>query len=130
MTMSTRPTADRTAPTVSKGRVGSGGTGSLIGRASTTIVATITAWNTNAHRQLIAVVMRPPISGPAAAPTPPMPVITPNALARDVMSLKSIVVRMYTGGINRAVPTPSKIELPTRSTPIPGDSALIRAPIP
>ena len=42
----------------------------------------------------MAVVMRPPISGPAAAPTPPMPVITPNALARDVMSVKSIVVRM------------------------------------
>ena len=45
------------------------------------MIATITAWNTNAPRQLIAVVMRPPISGPAAAPMPPMPVITPNALA-------------------------------------------------
>jgi hypothetical protein len=45
-------------------------------------------------RQLNAVVMTPPINGPAAAPTPPMPVITPNARARDVMSVKSIVVRM------------------------------------
>ena len=79
---------------VSKGRVGSGGTGSLIGRLRTTMIATITAWKTNAARQLMAVVMRPPINGPAAAPTPPMPVITPNALARDVMSVKSIVVRM------------------------------------
>ena len=51
---------------------------------------------------------------------PPMPVITPNARARDVTSVNSIVVRMYTGGISRAVPTPSKIELPTRSTPMPG----------
>ena len=40
------------------------------------------AWNTNAARQLIAVVMRPPINGPAAAPTPPIPLITPKAQAR------------------------------------------------
>ena len=70
------------------------------------------------------------MSGPAAAPMPPMPVITPKAFARDVTSVNSMVVRMYTGGINRAVPTPSKIELPTRSTPIPGEIALSRAPIP
>ena len=52
------------------------------------------AWKTNAARQLIAVVMRPPISGPAAAPTPPIPLITPNARARDVRSVNSKVVRM------------------------------------
>jgi hypothetical protein len=52
------------------------------------------AWKTKAARQLIAVVMTPPIKGPAAAPMPPMPVITPKARARDVMSSKSIVVRM------------------------------------
>ena len=63
-------------------------------RLSQTMTAMISAWNTNAARQLIAVVMRPPISGPAAAPMPPMPVITPKARARDVMSVKSIVVRM------------------------------------
>ena len=79
---------------VSKGRVGSAGTGSFILRLRNTIVATITAWKTKAHRQLSAVVMRPPINGPAAAPMPPMPVITPNALARDVTSSKNIVVRM------------------------------------
>lgn len=68
---------------------------------------------TNATRQLMAVVIRPPISGPMAAPIPPMPLIRPNAQARDFMSVKSMVVRMHTGGISRAVLTPSKIELPS-----------------
>ncbi len=90
----------------------------------------INAWNTNAARQLMAVVMSPPISGPAAAPTPPIPVMIPKARARDVMSLNSSVVRMYTGGISNAVPTPSKIELPRISTPRPGETALSNAPIP
>ncbi len=58
------------------------------------MTAMISAWKTNAARQLIAVVMRPPSSGPAAAPIPPMPLITPKARARDVVSWKSIVVRM------------------------------------
>jgi hypothetical protein len=40
------------------------------------------------------VVIAPPISGPVAAPIPPMPLITPNARARDFMSWKRIVVRM------------------------------------
>ena len=48
------PTADRIAPTASKGRVGSGAMGSTIRRLSRTIVATTTAWKTNAARQLIA----------------------------------------------------------------------------
>ena len=99
-------------------------------RLSTTITTMTSAWNTNAARQLMAVVMRPPISGPAAAPTPPIPLITPKARARDVMSVNSIVVRMYTGGISSAVPTPSKIEFPRISTPSPGDTALISAPMP
>ncbi len=45
-------------------------------------------------RQLIALVISPPISGPAAAPMPPMPLITPNARARDSRLWNSIVVRM------------------------------------
>ncbi len=94
ITTRTRPAADRTAPRVSKGRVGSGATGSTIERLSKTITAMTNAWKTNAARQLIAVVMRPPINGPAAAPTPPIPVITPKARARDVTSVKSSVVRM------------------------------------
>ena len=76
------PTADRIAPTTSNGRVGSGGTGSTIRRLSKDDHRDTTAWKMNAARQLIAVVMRPPISGPAAAPMPPNPLITPNARAR------------------------------------------------
>ena len=56
---------------MSKGRVGSGAIGSRIPRARNTIVTTITAWKTNAARQVIVVVMRPPIKGPVAAPRPP-----------------------------------------------------------
>jgi len=62
-----RPTADRIAPPVSKDRVGSGGRGSWTRRLSTTMTAMISAWKTNAARQLIAEVMRPPSS---AVPTP------------------------------------------------------------
>jgi hypothetical protein len=68
------------------------------------------AWKTNAALQLMAVVMRPPISGPAAAPIPPIPLIAPKARAREVTSPKYRVVRMYTGGISMAVPIPSRIE--------------------
>ena len=122
--------ADRIAPNASNGRVGSAGIGSATRRLSSTISATISAWNTNAARQLIAVVMSPPISGPAAAPMPPIPLITPNARARDVRSVNRSVVRMYTGGISSAVPTPSRTELPRISTPSPGETALNSAPMP
>ena len=88
------PTADRAAPTASKGRVGSAAIGSSILRLSRTIDATTKAWKTNAARQLIPVVMTPPIKGPAAAPTPPMPLITPKARAREARSSKRSVVRM------------------------------------
>ena len=54
----------------------------------------IRAWKTNAARQVIVVVMVPPISGPVAAPIPPMPLITPNAHARDFKSVNAKVVRM------------------------------------
>ena len=50
--------------------------------------------HTSPARQLIAVLIAPPIRGPVAAPIPPMPLITPNACALDFMSLKSRVVRM------------------------------------
>jgi hypothetical protein len=88
------PTADRIAPSVSKGRFGSGSTGSTMLRLSQRITAMTSAWKTNAARQLMAVVMTPPINGPAAAPTPPIPVMIPKARARDVMLLNSSVVRM------------------------------------
>ena len=53
--------------------------GSVILRLRTMIVATTAAWSRNEARQLIVVVIRPPINGPAAAPIPPMPLITPPA---------------------------------------------------
>ena len=93
-TRTTRPTADRIAPTVSKGRCGSAGSGSGMPRASSTMITMMRAWKTNAARQVIAVVIAPPINGPVAAPIPPMPLITPKAHARDFMSRNSIVVRM------------------------------------
>ena len=58
------------------------------------MITMMTAWNTKATRQLMAVVIKPPISGPVAAPTPPIPLITPNAQARDFMSVKRRVVRI------------------------------------
>ena len=58
------------------------------------MIPTIRAWKMNAARQLMPEVMRPPISGPAAAPRPAIPLITPNALARDSSEVNAIVVRM------------------------------------
>ena len=58
------------------------------------IVPTTRAWNTNAARQLMPEVITPPISGPAAAPMPPIPLITPKAFARDSSEVNAIVVRM------------------------------------
>ena len=93
-TTRTRPVAERTAPVTSNCRVGSAGSGSLIPRASQMMTAMTRAWKMNAARQLIAEVIRPPISGPAAAPMPPSALITPNARAREVRSVNSSVVRM------------------------------------
>jgi hypothetical protein len=78
----------------------------------------------------MAVAIRPPSSGPIAAPTPAAALIMPNARARERMLVNSSVVRMYTGGINSAVPTPSRIELPMISRPSPGAAALMSAPMP
>jgi hypothetical protein len=63
-------------------------------RPSTTMTTMIRAWKTNAARQLIAAVIAQPIHGSVAAPIPPMPLITPNARARDLMSPNSMVVRI------------------------------------
>ena len=63
-------------------------------RASTTMTTMTRAWNTNATRQLIAVVIRPPMSGPVAAPTPAMALIAPKALALACVPVNSIVVRI------------------------------------
>ncbi len=84
--MNSIPLADRIAPVVSNRPVLSGGSGSTILRPSTITSATIAAWRMNDQRQLIAVVISPPICGPAAEPIPAMPLITPNARARDSRS--------------------------------------------
>ena len=52
--MQNMPTADRTAPIASNGRVGSAASGSSRRRLSSTITPTTIAWKTNAARQLIA----------------------------------------------------------------------------
>ena len=72
----------------------------------------------------------PPISGPAAAPTPPRPLIAPKAQAREVVSENHSVARMYTGGISNAVPTPSNTEFPRIRTARFGAAALTKAPTP
>ena len=58
------------------------------------IQATTSTWSPNEARQLIALVTTPPISGPAAAPSPPAPLTTPKYFARDFMSGKATVTRM------------------------------------
>ena len=47
------------------------------------MITMMRAWNTKAARQLIAEVISPPRSGPAAAPMPPSALMTPNAVARE-----------------------------------------------
>ena len=54
------------------------------------IQATTRTCSPNEARQLIALVTTPPISGPAAAPSPP----TPKYRARDLTSGKATVTRM------------------------------------
>ena len=66
----------------------------MILRASQMIQATTRTCRPNEARQLIALVTSPPISGPAAAPSPPAPLITPKYLARDLTSGKVTVTRM------------------------------------
>ena len=88
------PVADSAAPRMSNGRAGSAGSGSAMRRLSSTIATTIAACKRNDTRQLIVVVINPPISGPAAAPIPPIPLIAPNARAREVTSSNSSVARM------------------------------------
>jgi hypothetical protein len=58
------------------------------------INVTTSAWKTKAARQLMADVMSPPMSGPAAAPMPPIAMIAPNARARETRLVNSSVVRM------------------------------------
>jgi hypothetical protein len=82
-TMKNSPTADRIAPVRSKRGAGPVLPGSLILRPSRMIQATTSTCRPNDARQLIALVTRPPISGPAAAPMPAAPLITPKYRAHQ-----------------------------------------------
>jgi hypothetical protein len=93
-TTKNRPAADSTAPRRSNFGFGPCTPGSTIRRLRTRIAPTTRACTTNDTRQLVVVVMRPPISGPAAAPIPPAALIEPKARARDVTSAKNTVARM------------------------------------
>ena len=55
---------------------------------------TMTAWTTNVIRQVVVLVMTPPMSGPAAAPIPAAALIAPKDRARDSVVAKKIVAKM------------------------------------
>ena len=58
-------------------------------------MATMTsAWKMKAARQVMVVVITPPMSGPMAAPIPPRALMTPKAHARDLRSVNNRVVRI------------------------------------
>ena len=82
-TTKNRPSADRIAPSRSNCGAASVRGGSVIRSAMTMIVATISTCRMKEARQLMALVTRPPISGPAAAPRPAAPLTMPKYLARD-----------------------------------------------
>jgi hypothetical protein len=63
-------------------------------RLDQTIRAMISAWKRRAARQVIAQVMRPPISEPAASQMPPIALIALIAAARELISVNSSVMRM------------------------------------
>jgi hypothetical protein len=58
------------------------------------IDTTISTCSTNDARQPMPLVINPPISGPAAEPSPAAPLTTPKYFARVRMSGKTTVIRM------------------------------------
>ncbi len=58
------------------------------------MTATTRTWRRNDARQLMVVVTRPPMSGPAAAPIPAAPLTAPKARAREGRSVVMTVTRM------------------------------------
>ena len=89
-----RPAAERTAPTTSKRGAGRSRGGSVSPRASQMIVTITMTCRTNEARQPKTVVTNPPMSGPAAAPSPAAPLMTPKYRARVARSAKRTVTRM------------------------------------
>ena len=93
-TTKTSPAAERIVPTISNFGLAPCTPGSWMLRLSTMIKATIRTCKMKEARQLIAVVMTPPMSGPAAAPIPAAALMTPKALARVGRSRKETVHRI------------------------------------
>ena len=58
------------------------------------ITATTRTCSTKEARQLIALVIRPPMSGPAAAPSPAAPLTMPKYFARSRVEGYTTVIRM------------------------------------
>ena len=93
-TTKNRPAADRIAPSRSNGGLAPWMPGSAIRGLRRMIAATTSTCSRNDHRQPAELVMTPPISGPAAAPSPAAPLMMPKFLARDRTSGKATVTRM------------------------------------
>lgn len=93
-TTKNKPTAHSTAPQTSKAGRGPLMPGSVIRGASARITTTTMTCAMNDARQLIALVRMPPISGPAAEPSPAAPLMMPKFFARDRVSGKATVTRM------------------------------------
>src|SRR5262245_4552973 len=83
----------------------------------------------NAARQLIAVVMMPPISGPAAAPMPPRPLMAPNAQAPGAIAEPQRREDLD-GRDQQRRPDALEDRVAEDQPPSFGDDALSRAPIP
>ncbi len=92
-TTKNRPAAERIAPTRSNRGAAPRG-GSTILRAITMMRATTRTCSTKEARQLMALVIMPPMSGPAAAPSPAAPLTMPKYLARSRVEGYTTVIRM------------------------------------
>ena len=91
-TTKTSPAADSTAPVTSKAPFVPFAPENF--RPMTMMPSTTRTWAMKDARQLIALVMRPPIKGPAAAPNPAAALTRPKALARDSRSANATVRMM------------------------------------
>ena len=78
-TTKNRPAADRTAPRTSKFGLAPCTPGSVMRRARYRMTSTSSACTPNARRHVAALVIKPPISGPAAEPMPPAALMAPKA---------------------------------------------------
>ena len=129
-TRMTSPAAERMRPRRRMGASDRVARGRPARRARATITTMTSAWKMKAARQVMVVVITPPMSGPMAAPIPPIALITPKAHARDFKSVNEHggedVDRRDQQGRAHAL----EDRVPRISTPRPGESALSTAPMP